>query len=291
MKVLLALCVLATSGAALAADRNIYDVMYLPAAGTVYGITNYNSYSGYVKGNLGEADIKGTIIEQTVGFSAADWLSFYVDLNLANIKQDIDYDPATNAAGFPDSKSTVKGWSDPTVGLRFRAFDSGLRFDLIGEATVSNDDKEEKGDEITNKQGGSSTSYGAEVGMKDGDMQWSLGAFLNNYAKATTSYPDLGFEVKTDAYSEKVVVARLLNKLGNSVFLRTGAFVGVTEEYDDDAGATYESVTEIKVGPELQFLLYEGFLLRTGVTYNTYNSGGVDEHYYWILNVGANYQF
>ena len=46
MKRFLAVCLLTVSTVSIAADRNIYDLMYLPNAGTTFGQTDFNLIKG-----------------------------------------------------------------------------------------------------------------------------------------------------------------------------------------------------------------------------------------------------
>jgi hypothetical protein len=282
MKVLLALAVLATSASALASSRDIYDIMYLPNAGTTYGSTFLSQVDGRVEATP-DVDIDGFTITQAVGHSFTDRFLVEASLNYAKTGTDVDYGPRTESTGF----------SDPTVSGRFRVMDESLRLDIIGGALISiGDAKEESDGDTNNLNGGSQLFAGAQVGQKESSYQWSFLGQINHAMKAKTNVSG-GSDVEDDAFNTLTFRADLLNKLTDSTFIRTHLSSAFSEEYDDDNNGSTSSLTTYEIGAEFQHMFTKDFLGRLGVDYRRYNTGlaNVDSFDLWAFNIGALYQF
>ena len=287
MKFFLALAVLATSATAFSASRNIYDIMYLPNAGTTYGFTEGGYISGSVKGKSGvtDADISAWGIEQTIGHSFSDRLSVQASINYINGTVNPDTGSSTDQ----------KGLSDPTFTGRFRLVDSDLTVDIIGGLLVGlGDSKIKSNGDMDNKQGGHALFAGAQVGKKTESMQWAVQGLLTRNFKRTYDAP--GGDVDVDANLDMKLRGDLLNKIGEKSFIRSHLDIDFSsiQESDDTSPKTVQAPTTIyTIGAEYQHLCSQNVLARVGVDYATQNSdtGYTKSDNRWKFIVGANYQF
>ena len=291
MKRFLALAVLVGTSTALAAEsRDIFDIMYLPEAGTTYGFTTGElGKAERDSDELGDLELDGYSVSQTIGHAFTDRLSLEATLDYDSLK----FDPEEGR------EFDAKGVSDPTVSLRFRTMDEKFRWDVLGGATISFADREIDSDnDRNNLQGGHSLFAGTQFGVKTDIMQWSLAGFLVHNMKATTEFdvnggPDV--DVEDDANNELILRGDLLNKLGNHSYLRSNIQTTFTESYDDDQRPEQEtpSSTTFQIGTEYQHVLSRDVLLRGGIDYQRINtlSGQIDDANAWVYRLGVNYQF
>ena len=272
-------------------DRDIYDLMYLPEAGTAYGFTTVGY--GQLKresDDLGDIDFDGFQIDQTLGYALSD--RFSLQLNLDYTKIDADPDGGSKY-------DAVKGISDPSLLARFRAVDEAFRLDFVGGARINFQDREVKRDGDTNNtSGGHSFIIGPEVGTKSENVQWFAGAYLVHHLKAETEY-STGFgdaTVEDDSYNELVARTSLLHRLHEKNMLRWSAEGNFSGEVGNDReniiGKTAPS-TLYDFGLEYLYVASEDMLIRVGGNYQIYNTrtGQIDEFQGWNAYLGANYQF
>lgn len=99
MKVLLALAVLTTSAVSLASERAIYDIMYLPSAGTTFGISEAQYSKRTIDADAGETDISGYGVSQTIGHTLTDRFGLAVSMNYANFEVDPENDTKHDVKG------------------------------------------------------------------------------------------------------------------------------------------------------------------------------------------------
>ena len=284
MKRFVALCLLSVSTVSFAAERSIYDLMYLPKAGTTYGQTDFNLLKEEVKINGGgKIDVSGYQFEQTIGHSISDRLLLNARLDWVNV----EIDPKGG------TKSTVEGLSDPSIGARFRAVDEALMVDVIGDFTVGLGDREVDGDETNNRQGGHSLKVGAEVGQKHEGFQWAGHAFLNRNFKAKTKTTGGGGTVEDDAYNGYVFGGSVLQKLAEETYLLGMADVNFDNEYDNDANGTTASSTRYDLSAGVRQLFSPDLMLQVALMYSTTNqdSATFEDQTAWTLNAGLRYQF
>ena len=283
MKKFIALAVLATATASFAAS-DIYDIQYLPAAGTTYGFSTGEYFKGEIETDNGDAEISGPRFVQTIGHSFTDRLSLSASLNY----QDLESDPDGG------SKSTTSGISDPKVEARFRMMDEAFRWDLVGGAVVSLGDSEvEEDGDSDNLQGGHSLIIGTQLGVKSESFQWSILGQLTHNMESTTDYDGFG-KLDDDSHNELLVRGDILNKLAEKSLLRSHLSIDFTEGYDDEEGdESAAPLTTYEIGTEYQHLLSQDLLLRAGVDYQMLNtsSAQIDNISAWLFRVGANYQF
>ena len=294
MKKLIALAILATT-ASHAAERSIYDIMYLPKAGTTYGFTDVSYNDREIKSEDGAEDSDGYVISQTIGHSFTDRFTLNLSLNYANIEGD------------PEGGKKYdyrKGVSDPAIGTRFRLMDEALQWDLLGGAKISLMGKETDVNPAANRfdydnhRGGNSFFIGTQFGAKSENFQWALtGLFTHNF-KAENEFKVAGshsLTIENDAHNELNLRGDILNKLAEKSFLRSFISVDFVESYEDDQDPASEiaSMTTYTIGTQYQHLLSQDLLLKAGVDYSTINvrSGQVDYYKSWTYTIGANYQF
>jgi hypothetical protein len=283
MKRFIALAVLATSGVSYAADRDIYDLQYLPKAGTTYGFSTLTFVEQKIEDEVGDSDIEGYQFAQTFGHAVSDKLSLQASLNYADITYDDDGGSEIDAA---------KGLSDPTVTARYRFMDETYRWDLFGGATISLGDAEVDFDgNKDNLQGGHSVFLGTQHGMKQADYQWAVTALLTHNLESTVDSYVSSFD--NDAHNSLLLQGEILNKLAEKSLLRSNITLDFTEGYDADASGSTPPSTTYQVGTEYQHLMSADLLLRAGVDYFSVStqSGQIDSYDGFNFRVGANYQF
>jgi len=288
MKVFLILAVLSLPALSKASNRDIFDVMYLPSAGTTFGISDaayLNRKQTGKSGNM-DTDISALGINQTVGHSFSDRFSVSASLNYIDATIDPDV----------GSDVEVRGISDPTFLSRFRLMEEGdLRLDLIGGALLSLGDSEIKSSGNTdNRQGGHGLLVGAQVGQKKENFQWSILGQLTHNLERTYDFPFGNADI--DSNNDLFIRADILNKLGEKSFLRSFAavdFRGSLESDDTTPQTINASSTDYELGTEYQYLCSKDFLARVGVDYgdNNSNSGDLKSDRPWTFRVGATYQF
>lgn len=284
MKALLAVVVLA-SAATVYADttRSIYDIMYLPKAGTSFGFSEveYSRDRTEFKGTDSKTVIKGFGFDQTVGHSFSDRLS---------AQASIGYGSYTSKTG--STEFDIDGLTDLNLSAKFRTMDEKYKWDLIGGVVAGLADSEVESNGDTNlAQGGSSVFLGTQFGSTFNGMQWAvLGQYKHNM-KATTDVP--GGEVEDDANGEFLLRADVLNKLAEKSFLRSHLDANFTETFEDDANGETVASTKYTLGTEFQHLCKANLLLRAGVDYSMVNHDAniVDNHSVWAFRLAANYQF
>lgn len=280
-----------SAGIHAAEDRNIYDLMYLPKAGTGYGFTTLGF--GQLKresDQLGDVDFEGFQVDQTLGYALSDRFSLQLSMDYAKIEAD------------PEGGSkydSVKGISDPTLTARFRAVDEAFRLDLVGGALINFQDREVKRDgETNNTQGGHSFLVGPEVGVKSENVQWFAGAYLIHHLKAETEYKTIlgNAKIEDDSHNELLVRTALLHRLHEKNMLKWSAEGNFTRRVGNDRenliGKTAPQ-TNYDFGLEYQYVASDDVLIRLGGSYQIYNTntGQIDEFQGWNAYLGANYQF
>ena len=284
MKAFLALAVLATSVSAVAASREIQDLMYLPNAGTVYGFSDFNYVDIKIGGDDFTNDSDGFALTQTVGYAPTDRLS--VQGTLGYTKSDSE-----SKSGGTSEDSEAKGIRDPNVQVKFRAMDEDFRLDLIGGAIISLGDSEIDDDGDSNYyQGGHSLFAGAQIGKKTDYSQWAILAQLQHNMKSTTDEDSAG-KVKDDAHNQLTLEASLLTKIAESNYIRTSATALMIEEFEDDNDATYTASTSQTFGAEYRYLFSKDVMLKVGASHgfvSTFKRGRFQNTTYLA---GLNYQF
>ena len=294
MKKFASIVLLVSSLTAMAADRTIYDLMYLPNAGTVYGFSDFSLVDGRAEGEvIGEdydVNISGYNFEQTVGYSVTDTFSVQLDMNYASTKQKVDLNDALNSFGNEDTEGKTKGLSDPSLTFKYRALEDGLIIDVGAGVTVKTGDNEIDDEERDNKQGGNSFLLAGQVGQKMESFQWAFISKFERYMKSTVDTKGEG-KVKDDAHNEWTFGGEILNKLDENMFLRSTLGVAFSDGYDDDEDDKTPPVTQYVIGTEFQYLFSQNLLGRVGIQYVKQNQSPFDTFQDMTFKVGATYQF
>jgi hypothetical protein len=301
MKLLAGLCLIALTLPSFAADRDIYDLMYLPQAGTFFGRTTGTIISGEIKGGGApdgidvdfDGDISGYGFRQEFGYSLTDRFMLQIGADYQNVRSSSEVTVA--GLGEFESKNTTKGLSDPSIIARFRALDEDFLFDLYGGMVIGTGDSETDGDKANNKQGGNSLILGTEFGAKQDNLQYAFNFQLKHNFEATNKDKDEdgSLTTKADAHNEIQFGASIQPRLTENLFLSGFATVSFTDEYDDNQEGTTASQTVYSLGAELRLALAESVMLFGGATYNKVNtnSGYLDDYHIWFFQGGALYQF
>lgn len=285
MKVLLALAVLATSATSFASERALYDIMYLPTAGTTYGFSEAEYLDIAIGGRSGAGDIdaSGYGLTQTIGHSFTDRLSVEAAIGYGDVRLDNEDARNTNQSGL----------SDPTLNARFRVMDEAFRFDVLAGALFSIQDSEIDSDgDADNLQGGHAVNLGAQFGAKNEYFQWAvLGNFTYNMdreVEIANSNEDL------DSSNDFLLRGDILNKLTEKGYMRSFVSANFNDIVESDDAGTFEpSSTKYTIGTEYQHLCTENFLARAGVDYGKVeqDSGFESSNSQWTVRLAANYQF
>lgn len=291
MKRFVLLSTLLISSGISAASRDLYDVMYLPQAGTAYG----SSTLGFGKITreskaLGDLDLDGIEFSQSLGYALSDRFSLTLDMDYSKIEAE-----AENG----DKYDSAKGISDPALTARLRLIDEAFRLDVVGAAIVNFQDREvEENGDTNNTQGGHTFVIGPELGVKAESVQWFIGGYLVHNLSAETKYKlnSLAATVEDEANNELLLRTSLLHRLYQKNFLRWNAQGRFSEEVGNDRenliGKTAPSTT-YELGVEYEYAASDSVLIYVGGNYQQFNtrSGQIDEAYGWNSYLGANYQF
>lgn len=288
MKKFLALAVLATATSSFAAtDRAIYDIMYLPKAGTAFGLTDFAGLSRTLEDKDDDkTELSGFAVNQTLGYSITDRFALAGSLSYGDYEVDPD----------GGDKYTIDGFSDPTITAKFRVMEEEYTLDLIGALKISVGDSEVETDGDTdNLQGGHVLDLGVQFGKKTETFQWAVsGTYTRNFER-TYDYEGAGNgDVDFDANNEIEFRGDILNKLAEKSFLRSHLAVSFSDELETDDGDSFESpTTDYTIGTEYQHLIDANLLLRAGIafTMSNHDSGQLDSDNAAVVNFGATYQF
>lgn len=282
-------------------SRSIYDVMYLPKAGTAYGFSTVSTTIGHsesmnedTKADISKNDLTGYAFTQTAGYALTNQLSAAVSMNYTN--EELEVDPKAG------QKNTYKssGISDPSFDFKFRAIDTDKLVDLLAGATVGLQDSKSPTatKDGNNFQGGHSVYLGAEFGQKMTDFQYSFKAVVKRNLEATDK--TAGVKTKTKEHNAYLIQMTTLRALTAKTFVKPFASMTFTERHKDNQGMkTYQKST-FNLGVELQHALSANLLLRLGAIYQNSESDRTDDgttkienHKDYIVNfiAGANYQF
>lgn len=293
MKKIVGLITLVVStGIQAAPDRDIYDLMYLPDAGTAYGSTYFGFGAQKLEADNSafDVDVDGFEIGQNLGYALTDRFSLDLDLEY----RDSEADPKNG-----DKYDAAKGLSDPTLTARFRTVDEAFRWDVVGGVSVAfQDQKVDRSGDRNNSDGGHSFFIGTELGTKTENVQWVVGAAFIRNLEATTEYETAGrdVEVEDDANNALSVHTALHHRLHEKNFLRWSAQAYFTEKVGNDReDVISESApsSNYEFGLQYQYLASEDLLVRIGGDYQIFNtqSGQIDNYHGWDAYIGASYQF
>ncbi len=285
MKKFFTIALIAATSAAFASERAIYDIQYLPAAGTTYGFTEMNHESRSIEANRGDLDIDGLRISQTIGHSFTDRLTVNANVNYFEGERD----PKGG------TKTDEDGLSDLGVNARLRMIDEAIRFDILGGIQYEiSESRVESGGDVDNRylSGGDKANIGVQVGEANEKMQWAvLGRYIHNF-KRDIDFP--AGDLKIEANRAVQTRADLLNKIAEKSLIRSHLTIDFIERTEDTNGSSFQGAqTNFELGAEYQHLFSQDLLGRVGVDYrmSKYESADLDLDNTWIFHVAANYQF
>jgi hypothetical protein len=269
------------------AERNIFDLMFLPQKGTVYGTTSLTLSEGKIWGSSATITESGYRFSQELGYTVTDRLSVSTDMNLLYRKSNYRYN--TNLS----SDSTYeRGLSDPTINVKFRAQEGSLIVDLLGgvvfdtgQTKISYDRKK------NNKQGGTSYKAGLNLGQKSSDFQWSI---LGQYERFGDHHIDESKSTYGDStmegYNAYLIRVDFLKNVTENSFARFFILSDIIDSREGNGLIAYDPITSYELGPEYQYFYSKDLLLKAGISYATIKSTPSPTDT-WNLNLSTTYQF
>ncbi len=275
-----------------AADRSIWDLMYLPNAGTISGSTQLTHHAGRAKYGSVRSDISGVGYFQTLGYSITDSILLTGSVNYLDL---------SNKINLASSKSYLRGWSDPTLEGRVRLLDQQFLVDILLGGTASTGDYEASANKTNNK--GSNDFYfvsgpafflGVEAGQKLESLQYAL-LFKMTHMGETTDRNEGFPTVENEAHNLYLMQASLLNNLMEKTFLKSYVSARFVDAFSDDGTPDTKTapITDLRIGSALQYAVTSDVLAHVGVNYRklNYDSGTLDDFHIWMFDLGARYQF
>jgi hypothetical protein len=277
MKCLLLMALLTLTATSYAATRDIYDLMYLPSAGTSFGTTD----ALYISSSSDTTDVSGFVFNQSLGHSVTENLSLAVTLNYANM----DIEPDTG------SNSKISGVSDPSFIGRYRLMDEALRWDFLAGTTLGPGINETDSDgDQNNYTGRVIANLGTQFGQKKEKFQWAVTALYTRNFK--TTHKDDGVTSAEDAFNAYSVEASILHQLAEVSFVKVSLGLSLSESHKRDDDVKYLQSTMDYVQAEYQHLFSKDFLFRVGAMFAATNySSSNDQSDSSDVHVGAIYQF
>jgi hypothetical protein len=296
MKILLTICLFISASASFASERSLYDLMYLPKAGTFFGSTDglalwgkSTTHSDTV-GDVADLKYSGLAVQQTVGYSLLDNLFVSASMSYQSVGVEKDV-----KGGSKDTFTHV-GESDPRIDARFRVMDSEYLFDiLVGGQIATGDSKSATAKKDgNNKDGGHVANVALEFGNKSQDFQFSTQIGYKHFFEATNKTE--GLTTKSNAHSAYNFKGSVQYALTQQSFINPFAELIFTNAYNHDIGSKNSQTTQIDLGAEYKYLVFENLLLRAGIKYTNMENqvtDGIEVREDMILTflAGANYQF
>jgi hypothetical protein len=266
----------------LGAERDIYDIMYLPRAGTTFGMSSflYSHAHANASGNIFSLSSDAFLMNQTVGHSFTDKFSLSGNMGYLTSK-------STSALEGYRFTSKRVGWSDPALGARFRLSDDGLLWDVIGGALIESGKQSQDQQRSNNKRGGSALTLGTQVGKKTDSLQWAVHADLTRHGERTREInrPLLSWRTETEPhYYSGSIGGQLLNRVGLRSFIRSGATFSAVGSAIDDSYKIY------RLGTAYEHVCSKDLILRSGIDYSLIENRLRSIHQF-SFTMGAGYQF
>ena len=269
------------------AERNIFDLMYLPKKGTAFGTTTLTLTEGKIWGSAATITESGYKLSQELGYTITDKLSLSTDINLLYRKSNYRYN-----IGLPSDSTYERGVSDHSINVKFRAQEASLIVDLLGgvvfdtgHTKISNDRKK------NNKQGGTSYKAGLSLGQKSSDFQWSI---LGQYERFSDHHIDESASTYGDSrmegYNAYIIRADVLKNVTENSFARFYVLSDIIDSREGNGPIAYDPITSYELGPEYQYFYSKDLLLKAGISYATIKSTPSPTDT-WNLNLSATYQF
>lgn len=266
-------------------ERAVYDLQYVPEKRVAYGFSEL-SYENYlILTSDTDIRIEESRFTQAIGYGFTDDFTMTLAANYLHGRTGFDFEDSIK-----DHQSN-EGLSDPTISAKYRLQDNYFRFDALMGLLVSSGDREQSGDEVNNKVGGHRLNLGFNFGQKFELVQWSVLMAYYRQFESTSEFSSGSFSqtTKRDPFNYYGLDISGLIFIDDKVILK--GFINSILS-DPTGRAVRSTVGQVILGPELQFLLTENFLLRTGVAYKTFQVTSRDGYNQGFLyTLGANYQF
>lgn len=281
MKKLIALVVLSTAAVSYAAERKIYDLMYLPNQGTIYGF----SVLSYEAANLYESSVKSDVngykFDQTIGYSVLKNLTLNVAMDYLNYQN--------HTSGAPTQEKS--GLSDLNLNARYRLIEGESDLDLIAYGQLSTGDSEIDTDgDLDNKSGGNTLGLGAQWGQRKETFQWALLGRVDRLMEATIENKNTNVDSDSDAHNRYLLQADILGRMSEQFFFRGALSATIVDGFDIE-NESQASRNDYKITGELQHLTTQDLLVRVGISNSNVETDSVDQYTIWNIFAGANYQF
>ena len=265
----------------LGAERDIYDIMYLPRAGTTFGMSSFGYSHAHANGSgdIFSLSSDAFSMSQTVGHSFTDKFSLSVNMGYLTSKSTHELE------GYRFTSKRV-GWSDPSLSARFRLSDDGLLWDVTGGALIESGKSYQDQQRSNNKSGGNAFTLGTQVGKKTDSLQWAFHADLTRFGEQTheINHPLFSWRIKTEPHYSGSIGGQLLNRVGLRSFIRSGATFSAVGPAIDDSYKIY------RVGTAYEHVCSKDLILRGGVDYSLTDTQLRYLHQF-SFTMGAGYQF
>lgn len=292
-------------------DRDIYDLMWLPQARTVYGSSEFSILDSKVKlevdGNLvSENKTTSTMIQQSAGYSLTDWLSLQAQIPYMLKQKLTDISVSGDEEVFEK-----KGTGDPHLSARLRVLDQvrhWFTLDLVPRMQFASGKKTEASSDRrgNNKLGGDLNGLRVEAGKKFVTLQWMGFIGYSQYLSAEGKALSLGKEFKIEPYPSIEAGIKILGFIDEK-FLLQGSVTHTRDnkhKIKDKATVAYDELSNLNTtlfGGGLTYL-YSPRLAVTGLfnlgaieDYSTVNHNGFKVDYVQgtltVISLSARYQF
>ena len=255
-------------------ERDIYDLMYLPKAGTIFGQTYYVSSAGTseIKFNgakFAETEYSALSLEQIAGYSFSDRLAAAVRVDYA-LKQtaEVDFKVAAD-----DIKRESKGLGDPKLEVKYRLLDQtnyGINLDITPSYSFKTGDSElaDNKHDGNNKSGRNSYGLDVTIGKKFTDAQWAVFIAYEQMEKNTAKDQTTKEKSKEDAHGETSLGAAFQRHMNEKWIFDIAAIYSLTGEHkdiDEDKTFTkYPAQASLSINPQITYASSKdlAFLLR-----------------------------
>ncbi len=278
-----------------ASDSNVWDVQYLPKAGSLYAQSGLSYSSGEAKKSSTTA-IFGWSYSQLFGYAPTDRFLLSTRIRISELTYQY----------ISGSRARFTGWSDPSIDTRYRLFDEKFLVDLLGGGIVATESAYTNFGGTANAHGSNDLDFlggpqlylGLEMGQKFPELQYSLLAQGSRIMNSTTRYKGNPTE-SNDPYNIWTFQGTILNNLSqNKWLLRTTALTKLVDGYLSQAAETKQKYStapliEYRLGTEIDYVLSRDVMAVAGINYRQFkfNSGTIDHYYIWVSNISLKYQF
>jgi hypothetical protein len=279
----------------LASESHLFDLMYLPKSGTLYGSTDALYLWGESTrhddqyGNV-DFGFNGYGVKQSLGFSLLDnlFLSASLGALLADTKSEFK-----NGASLTNRSA---GLSDPVVQARIRLISDQYLLDLIAGGQISTGKSKIATEETDGniKTGGHIGKLAFEIGRKHMDFQFSAQL---GYSYIYEAKSDLdGMTIKSNPHSAYNIRGSFQYAISSDSHINPFAELIFTNAFNDNSGSRTSQRSQIDLGTDFKHLINQDFMLKLGVKYtnfeiNIYDNLETTEDILLTFIAGANYQF